>query len=93
MNEPYQADVLHDRRGDPAVDCLSEQRQRVGELVRLDERVQREVDANATRRRERARALQLIERELRALVACIEALGPEVDRVGAVRHGGPDGIE
>ena len=93
VNQPDETDVLYDRGCDSAVDCLSEQRKRVGDLVRLDQRVQRQVDANAARRGERARAFQLIERELRALVAGIEALGPEVNRVGAVRDGRPDGIQ
>ena len=55
--------------------------------------LQREVDADAARRRERARLLQLVEGELRAVVARVEALGAEVHGVGAVGDGGPDGVE
>src|SRR6185369_11408516 len=93
VDQPDEADVLYDRGGDTAVDRLSKQGQCVRDLVWFDERIQREVDANATRRGDRARSLQLIECKLRALIAGVEALGAEVDRVGAVRHRRPDGIE
>ena len=43
--------------------------------------------------REPARLVQLVERELRAIVARIEALGAEIDRVGAIGDGGPRGVE
>ena len=72
---------------------VAEERERVGELARLDEHVEREVDAHAARVRERARLLELVERELRAFVARVEPLGAEVDGVGAVGDGGADGVE
>ena len=39
----------------------------------------------SARVRERHASLELVERELRALVAGVEALGAEIDGVGAVR--------
>ncbi len=40
-----------------------------------------------------ARALELVERELRALVARVEPLGAEVHGVRTVRDSGADGVE
>ena len=67
--------------------------ERVGELGGLDEDVEREVDAAAALVREAAGLAELVERELRALVARVEALGAEVDGVGAVGDGGANGVE
>ena len=67
--------------------------ERVDELGRLDENVEREVDAAAALVRDAARLAELVEGELRALVARVEARRAQVDRVGAVRDGGADGVE
>ena len=58
--------------------------ERVDELGRLDEDVEREVDAPAALVREAARLAELVEGELRAFVARVEALGAQIDGVGAV---------
>ena len=50
LDEPHEPDVLHDGRVHSAIDRLAEEHERVGELARLEERVQREVDARAPRR-------------------------------------------
>ena len=42
---------------------------------------------------EAAGLAELVERELRAFVARVEALGAEVDGVGAVGEGGAHGVE
>ena len=67
--------------------------ERVGELGRLDQDVQREVDAPSALVREAARLADLVERELRALVAGVEALRAEIDGVGAVRQRRAHGVE
>ena len=43
--------------------------------------------------RDAARLLELVERELRALVARVELLDAQVHGVGAVGDGGADGVE
>ena len=93
LDQPHEPDVLHDRRIDAAIDRLAEEHERVGELGRLHEDVEREVDPRAARRARAARSLELVERELRALVARVESLGAEIDGVGAVRDGGAHGVE
>ena len=72
---------------------VAEMRERVLHLVRLHEDVEREVDARAAAVRDRARLLELGERELRALVARVELLDAQIHGVGAVRDGGADGVE
>ena len=67
--------------------------ERIRQLGRLDQRVEREVDARAARVREAARLVELLERELRAIVARIEPLGAQIDGVGAIGDRGPRGIE
>ena len=41
----------------------------------------------------RQASIQLVERELRAIVARVEPLGAQIDRVGAIRDRGPHGVE
>ena len=92
-DQAHEADILHDHRVYSAVDALAQQRERVVELRGLDERVERQVHARAARVREAARLVELLEGELRAIVARIESLGAEVDGVGAVGDCCPCGIE
>ena len=67
--------------------------ERVDELGRLDEDVEREVDAPTALVRDAAGLAELVERELRAFVARVEPRGAEVDGVGAVGDGGANGVE
>jgi hypothetical protein len=93
LDEPHQSDVLHDRSVDAAVDRVAEQQQCVGELVGFDERIQRQVDAYAAGRGERARAREVVERELSPLVARVETNGAEIHGVGAVRDGSANSVK
>ena len=96
VHAPDQADepqVLHDHRIDAAIDALAEQCERVCQLGGLDEGVQREIDARPARVREPTCLIQLVERELRAIVARIESLGAQINRVGAIGDRGPRGVE
>jgi hypothetical protein len=93
LDEPHDAEVLHDRGVDAAVYALAEVRERVGQLGGLDENVERQVHARAPGVRDGARLLELVERELGAVVPRVELRRPEVDRVGAVGHGGADRLE
>ena len=63
------------------------------ELAGLDEGVECQIDAHATGMRQPARDLELIECELRALVASVVTLRAEVHSVCAVGDGRPHGIE
>jgi hypothetical protein len=93
LDEPDEADVLHDRGVDAAVDALAEVEQRLTQLVRLHEDVEREVDAGAAPMRDEATLFEFVEGELGAVVACVEPRRPEVHRVGPVRDRGPHGFE
>ena len=77
----------------PQIDRVAEEQQRVDELGGLDEDVEREVDAAAALVRDATRFAELLERELRAFVARVEAGCAHVDRVGAIGDGGADGVE
>ena len=48
LDEPHRADVLDERGVDAAVDAVAERDERVAELRRLEQRVQREIDPRAT---------------------------------------------
>jgi hypothetical protein len=89
LDEAHQPHVLHDRSIDTAIDRLAEENEGIDELARLEQRVQREVDARPAQWtpatvRETARFGDFIEGELRPFIARIEAFGPEVHGVGAV---------
>src|SRR5207237_7025345 len=92
-DEIDEAKVLNDGRVDAAVDGVAEKGKRLDQLVRLDEHVEREIDAAAAAVRDAAGLGQLLERELRALVARIETLRAEVHGVGAVGNGRADGVQ
>jgi hypothetical protein len=92
-DEAHEPHVLHDHRVDPAVHRLAEELEGVGELRRLHEHVEREVDPHPAAVRELAGPLELVERELGAVVARVEALGAQVDGVGAVGDRGAHGVE
>ena len=93
LDQPHKADVLHDRRVDAEIDRIAEEQQRVDELGRLDEDVEREVDPSAAFVGDAAGLAELIQGELRALVARVEARRSHVDGVGAIRDRGANGIE
>jgi hypothetical protein len=92
-DETHEPEILHDHGIDAAVHTLAEQGERVGQLRGLDERIQREIDARAACVRVAARLIQLGEGELRAIVARVESLGAQLDRVGAIGDRGPRGVE
>jgi hypothetical protein len=92
-DEPHQPDILHDDGVDPPVHALAQELERVHQLARLDEDVEREVDAPPARVRQQARLLQLVEGELGPLVTGVEAGGAQIDGVGPVGHGGANGIQ
>lgn len=93
LNQPDQAKVLDDDRVNTEIDRFAEEHQRIDELGGLDENVQREVDATTTLMRDAARFAKLLERELRAVVAGVEARRAHVDGVGAIGDGGADGVQ
>jgi hypothetical protein len=93
LDEADEPHVLHDDRVDPAVHGLAEEHQGVDELGRLDQNIEGQVDPNAAGVREIAGLLQLLERELGAIVPRVEALRAQVDGVRAVGHGRPDGVQ
>jgi len=67
--------------------------QRVVQLGRLEEDVERQIDPGPVRVRQAAGLLQVIQGQLRPLVAGIELLNAEVDRIGAVAERGTNGVE
>ena len=92
-NQADEAEVLNDHRVNAAVDCLTEKGERLGELTRFDENIQGEIDASAAAVRDATRISELVECELGAFVARVEALGPEINGVGTIRDGGANGVE
>jgi hypothetical protein len=93
LNQPNEPEVLHDDGIDAAIDSLTEERERVDQLGRLDQDVEREVDAPLALVSDAASFGQLVERQLRAFVACVEPRGAEVDGIGSVGHSGANGVE
>ena len=93
LDEPHGAEVLHDGGIDAAVDAVAEVEQRVPQLGGLEQDVEREVDARPAGVGEAAGLLELVEGELRPVVAGVEALGAEVDGIRPVREGGAGGVE
>ena len=93
LDEANEPDVLNDGRVDAAIDAGAEVRERVLQFTRLEEDVEREVDACAVSVGDEAGLFELVERKLRALVAGVELLDTEVNGVGSVRDGGADGVE
>src|SRR5678815_2701225 len=93
LNQPDDSDILDDCCVNSPVDRLSEKTERIFELVRLDQRVEREIDPDSSRVSESASGLELIERELSALVAGVIPLRAEVHGVSAVSDGGSHSIE
>ena len=93
LDQPNRPEVLHDDRVDAAIDSLAEERECVDQLGRLDQDVEREVDAPLALVGDAAGLGQLVERELRAFVARVEPRRAEVDGIGSVGHGGANGVE
>ncbi len=92
-DEPDGAEVLHDGGVDAAVDATPEMLQRVVQLGRLEEDVERQIDPGAVRVRQAAGLLQVIQGQLRTLVSGIELVHAEVDGIGAVAERGTNGVE
>ena len=69
--------------------------QRVVQLGRLEEDVERQVDPGPppVRVRQAAGLLQVIQGQLRPFVPSIELVHAEVDRIGAVAESGTNGVE
>ena len=65
----------------------------VPELGGLEENVEGQIDADAVGVRDLAGPPDVVEGELRAVVARVEALGPEVDGIRAVGDGRAHGLE
>ena len=93
LDEANRAHVLHQRGVDPAVDALAQVEQRLAQLRRFEEHVEGEVDAGAARVRQAAGLLQVLEAQLCVVIARVEFLDAQVDRIGAVRDGRPNGVE
>ncbi len=93
LNQANQPEVLHDRGVDAAIHSLAEEHERVDQLGRLDQNVEREVDAPLALVGDAASLGQLVERQLRAFVARVEPRGAEVDGVRSVGHRGANGVE
>ncbi len=93
LNEVNQPDVLDDRCVYTAIDGLAQQEERVDELVRFEERIEREIDTRAPTVCDAAGARKLIEGELRPFIPSIEPFCPEIDGVRAIRDGGANGLE
>ena len=92
-NQVDESEILYDRRVDPAVDGVPKKGECLDELAGLDEHIQCEIDAAAVAVGDTTRLGQLLERELRAFVARVEALGAQVDGIGAVGDGRANGVE
>ena len=93
LDQPDHADVLHDRRVDAPVDAFTEVRHRVGKFAGLHKDVERQVDACAMLVGQTTGCFQLVERELGTLIACIEALGAQIHRIGTIGHSCADRVE
>src|SRR5258705_13341848 len=95
LNGPDGAEVLHDGGVDTAVDALAEMMQRLVELGRLEEDVERQIDPGPPPVRvcQAAGLLQVIQGQLRPLVPGIELVHAEVDGIGAVAERGANGVE
>ena len=93
LDEADQPDILDDRGIDAAVDALAEIDQRVVQLARLDQDIEREVDPRPALVGHKARLLEFVERELGAFIPRVEVRGTTIDGVGAVGDGRPHGIE
>ena len=87
LDEANDAQILHDRRVDAAIHTLAQIRESLHQLGRLDQHVEGEVHACPTRMSDRTGLLQLIERELRALVAGVVHGRAEIDGIGAIGDG------
>jgi len=75
-DEPHGAEVLHDGGIDAAVDATPEMLQRVVQLGRLEEDVERQIDPGPVRVRQAAGLLQIIQGQLRPLVAALNLSTP-----------------
>src|SRR5690242_12216094 len=89
-NEP---EILNDHRVDTAVDRLTKKVQCLGELCRLHEDIQGQVDAAAASVCYAACVAELVESELRSLVTRVESLGTEVNGIRTVGDSGANGLE
>jgi hypothetical protein len=93
LDQANESDVLDDGRVYAAIDRLAEQEERVDELVRLEERVEGEVDARSPAVRDAAGRCELIERELGTLIPSVEPFCPEIHGVRAIGDGSADRVE
>jgi hypothetical protein len=93
LNQAHDSDVLHYRSVDSPIDRFAKKLQRVLKLRRFYKRVECQVYPNTAGMRDPTCGLELIQRELRALIASIESLGAEVYGVGAIRDCCANGIE
>ena len=93
LDQPDRAQVLHQRGIDAAIDAFAQMEQRFAQLGRLEEDVEREIDARAALVRQPAGLLEVVERQLRAVVARVELLDAQVDGVRPVCQGGANSIE
>ena len=93
LNEPHDAEILHDGRIDAAVDALTEIGERLPQFLGLDQHIEREVDPCATGVGDGACLGELVQGELGALVAGVVHRRAEVDRVGAIGDRSTDRVE
>ena len=93
LDEANRAEVLHQHRIDAAIHAGAEVEQRIPQLGWLEEHVESEIDARTARVREAAGVPEVVERQLRPVVARIEPFDAEIDRIGTIRDGGPDCVE
>ena len=93
LNEPHHAEILHDRRIDPAIDTLAQIRERFSQFLGLDEHIEREVHAGAASVRHSAGLCELIQGELGTFIAGVVHRRAQVNRVGAIGDRSADGVE
>src|SRR4051812_37676434 len=93
LNQTNDADVLNDCRVNSGVDRVTKKVERVLELGRLYEGVERQIDPRPARVSEAACDRDLLQRELSTLITSVESLCAEVNGVGAIRNGSTHGIE
>jgi hypothetical protein len=93
LDQPDEAEVLDDDGTDAAVDGVAKQEQCVPEFRGLEQDVQREIHAYVSRPSHRTRLIELVERELRPLIARIEAFDAHVHGIRPVRDGGANGVK
>jgi hypothetical protein len=93
LDQSDDADVLDDRGVHAEIYCLPQKTERLGELGRLEQDVEGEVDPAAALVREPARFADLRQGQLRAFVTRIEAIGAQIHRIRAIGERGTNGVE